>query len=57
MKCFQPLKKTKIARDKLAKWRQLENVSSFDEEFLRILLDIPNLSEEKQIDRYIRALK
>ena len=57
VKRFQPLNKTKIARDKLAKWRQLKDVSSFNEEFLRILLDIPNISEEEQIDRYTRALK
>ena len=32
-------------------------MSSFNEEFLRILLDTPNISEEEKIDRYARALK
>lgn len=57
LKRFQPLNKTKIARDRLAKWKQLKDVPSFNEEFLRIILDIPNISEEEKIDRYTRALK
>ena len=57
IKRFQPLNKTKMARDKLAKWKQVRDVSSFNEDFLRILLDIPNISEEEKIDRYTRALK
>ena len=57
VKRFQPLNRTKMARDKLAKWKQIKDVSSFNEEFLRILLDIPNISEEEKIDRYTRALK
>ena len=57
VKRFQPLNRTKMARDKLAKWKQIKDVPSFNEEFLRILLDIPNISEEEKIDRYTRALK
>ena len=41
----------------LSKWRQLKDVLSFNEESLRILLDIPNISEEEQIVRYTRELK
>ena len=51
------LRKTKIARDNLARWKQIKDVFSFNEEFLRILLDIPNISEGEKIDRYTRALK
>ena len=54
---FETLNKVKIARDKLAKWKQVKNVSSFNEDFLRIVLDIPNISVEEQIDRYTRGLK
>ena len=57
VKRFQPLNKSKIARDKLARWKQLKDDSSFNEEFLRIVLDIPSISEEEMIYRYTRALK
>ena len=56
-KRFQPLNKKKAARDKLAKWKQVKDVSSFNEDFLRIILDIPYISMEEQIDRYTRGLK
>ena len=57
LKIFQSLNKVKIARDKLAKWRQVKDVTVFNEDFLRIILDIPNISEEEKIDRYTRGLK
>ena len=46
-----------MARDKLVKWEQIKYESYFNEEFLHILLDIPNISKEEKIDRYTRALK
>ena len=54
---FETLNKSKIARDKLAKWRQVKDVSTFNDDFQRIILDIPNISIEEQIDRYTRGLK
>ena len=54
---FITLNKAKIARDKLAKWKQMKDVSSFNDDFQRIVLDIPNISIEEQIDRYTRGLK
>lgn len=54
---FDTLNKTKIARDKLAKWRQVKDVSSFNDDSLCILLDIPNISTNEKIDRYSRSLK
>ena len=57
VKHFQPLNRTKIARDKLSKLKQIKDVSYLNEEFLSILLDIPNISEEEKIDHYSRALK
>ena len=56
-KRFQLLNRIKMARDKLSKWKQIKYVSFFNKEFLRILLEIPNISEEEKIDRYFRALK
>ena len=57
IKRFDTLNKVKIARDKLAKWRQIKDVPSFNDDFQRIVLDIPNISVEEQIDRYTRGLK
>lgn len=54
---FETLNKEKVARDKLAKWKQLKDVVSFNDDFQRIILDIPHISVEEQIDRYTRGLK
>ena len=54
---FDTLNKEKVARDKLAKWKQLKDVASFNDDFQKIVLDIPNISTEEQIDRYTRGLK
>ena len=54
---FQTLNKSKIARDKLAKWKQVKDVPTFNDDFLKIVLDIPNISVEEQVDRYTRGLK
>ena len=55
LKRFQPPNRTKTSRGKLTIWKQIQNVSSFNEVFLRIFLVIPSMSEEKKIDRYSRA--
>ena len=57
IKRFEPVNKEKAARDKLAKWKQVRDVSAFNEDFLQIILNIPNISVEEQIDRYTRGLK
>ena len=54
---FESLNRVKIARDKLAKWKQIKDVGSFNEDFQKILLDIPSITTEEQIDRYARGLK
>lgn len=54
---FETLNKIKIARDKLARWKQIKDVSSFNEDFQKILLDIPTITIEEQLDRYARGLK
>ena len=57
LKRFNPLDKTLAARDKLARWRQVKDVASFNRDFLHILLDIPNIAEAEKLDRYTRGLK
>ena len=57
LKRFNPLDKALAARDKLARWRQVKDVTSFNRDFRQILLDIPDISEAEKLDRYTRALK
>ena len=54
---FDRLNKQKIVRDCLAKWRQIKDVKIFSGDFQKIILDIPNISIDEQIDRYTRGLK
>ena len=54
---FGTLHKEKIARDKLARWKQVKDVATFNEDFNKILLDIPDIGTKDQIDRYSRGLK
>jgi hypothetical protein len=56
-KRFSPLNKVKLARDKLSRWRQLRDVPSYNTDFLKIILDIPHIGIDEQIDRYARGLK
>ena len=51
------LNREKTSRDKLAKWKQVKDVATFNEDFLRIILDIPNINVEEEIDRFTRGLK
>ena len=54
---FTIINKEKLARDKLHRWKQMKDVSLYNEDFLKIVLDIPDISMEEQIDRYTRGLK
>lgn len=54
---YQSVNKRKIARDKLARWKQLPSVVVYIESFMKIILDIPGISKEEVIDRYMRRLK
>lgn len=54
---FETLNKSKIARDKLARWKQIKGVPTYSEDFQRILLDIHTITMEEQLDRYARGLK
>lgn len=55
--CFQPMNKVKLARDKLANFKQHSSVGQFNEKFQRIMLDIPLILQDEVIDRYRRGLK
>ena len=54
---FQTMNNSKIVRHKLAKWRQVKNVSTFNDYFQRFILDIPNIGIEERIDRYTHGLR
>ena len=54
---FEALNKEKIVRDKLARWKQVKDVPTFNDDFNRILLDIPDMGTKDQIDWYSRGLK
>jgi hypothetical protein len=56
-KRFNSADKARAARDKLAKWRQLKSVHVYSQSFLKIILDIPKITEDENIDRYSRGLK
>ena len=56
-KQFQPINPVKIARDRLANLRQRTSVQEYTQRFYAITLDIPNITEEECIDKYIRGLK
>jgi hypothetical protein len=55
-KRFNPAAEARAARGKLAKWRQLKSVH-ISQSFLEIFLNIPMITEDKNIDRYSRGLK
>ncbi len=37
---FETLNKAKVARDKLAKWEQLKDIATFNDDFQNIIFDI-----------------
>lgn len=57
LKLFQSLNKEKLARDKLAKWKQVKDISTLHEDFLKLILKILHIGMDEKIDRYTRGLK
>ncbi len=51
------MKKLKIAQDKLASWKKVQTVEFHNESFLKIIIDVPNISTEEVIDRYMKGIK
>lgn len=54
---FSPLNKAQAARNKLHLWRQIKDGGTLKKSFLSIILDIPDITEDKKIDCYSRRLK
>lgn len=54
---FDTFNKKKIARATIARWRQLKKVMTFKEDKQKLLIDVPNITTEKQFHRYKRGLK
>src|SRR5437588_11379138 len=54
---FKPVNAIRVARDKLASLKQTGSVKAYNDLFLGTILEIPTISEEEQLDRYIRGLK
>ncbi|KAL1921114.1 uncharacterized protein VTP21DRAFT_10830 [Calcarisporiella thermophila] len=54
---FSPVNTEKQARDKLAISRQTRSAQEYSNEFRKIVLQIPNITEDELIDKYIRGLK
>ena len=50
-------KQENIARHKLAKWSQRKDVVNFNNDFLKVILDISDISLTEQMDCYTRRLK
>src|SRR3954454_15841303 len=56
-KKFKPVNATKVARDILARLCQTSSVKAYNAAFTSTILEIPNISEEEMVDRYVRGLK
>src|SRR4051812_44488293 len=56
-KKFKPVNATKVACDTLARLRQTSSVKAYNAAFTSTILEIPNISEEEMVDRYVRGLK
>jgi len=54
---FKPVNAIKSARDKLAKLKQTRSVQEYATSFRSLTLEIPGISEDEKIDRFIRGLK
>ena len=47
----------KLARHKLANFKKLYSLARYNEEFLKIIHDIPGISQDEALDRYKGVLK
>lgn len=54
---FAPLSTTYVARDMLARLIQKGSVKAYTDEFKKLVLNIPDMSESEMSDRYRRGLK
>src|SRR3954464_14503228 len=56
-KKFKPVNATKVARAPPARLCQTSSVKAYNAAFTSTILEIPNISEEEMVDRYVRGLK
>ena len=54
---FKPVNASKLARDRLANLRQTQSVQTYVYAFRSIILEIPNITDDEKLDRFIRGLK
>ncbi|KAG1322416.1 hypothetical protein G6F62_010257 [Rhizopus arrhizus] len=54
---FKPSYSEQSARDKLASIKQMTSVSEYADAFQDILLDLPRVSDDEALDRFVRGLK
>ena len=54
---FCPINATKRARDRLATMRQTGTLQEFVREFRSVCLEIPGMTDEEKLDRFMRALQ
>ena len=54
---FKPVNADRVARDQLSRLRQDRSVQEYVARFRNICLEIPDLSDSEQLDRFIRGLK
>ena len=57
MLAFKPINSEKVARDKLFSLKQSSSVIKYVYEFNMLCLDIPNISEDEKLDKFIRGLR
>jgi hypothetical protein len=54
---FSSANTTRAARDEISVLRQTRSVKAYADEFQTLLIQIPNMGPEDQLDRFIRGLK
>ena len=54
---FRPVNASKLARDRLARLRQTHSVQAYTHAFRSVALEIPQMTEEEKLDKFLRGLK
>jgi hypothetical protein len=57
IQAFRPVNHVKLARDKLATLKQYGSVAKYNDEFISLCMQIPDMGEADKLDRYVRGLK
>lgn len=54
---FKPVNASKQARDRMARLRQTHSVQAYIHAFRSIALEIPSMTEEEKLDKFLRGLR